>query len=122
MGISRKSRIVLLALVGGATLAVAFLAVQHHSRSLTVLTTILGFGTGLVCTNLWPDWPRPLRKWGLAILFLALVLDVRQSWVRRETFWAICYAAVVLLAIVLFIRKLRVQSQFQGAEEWPLTK
>ena len=87
-----------------------------------MLTTILAFGIGLLCTNLWPDWPRPIRHLGPVTLTVALVLDLYQSWMKKETFSGICWAAVILLGVVAYIRNQRLQRQFKDAKHWTLTK
>lgn len=86
MDISRKARVVLLASIAGVALALSFLSVHYHSGALVVLAAILAFGVGLICTNLWPDWPRPIRHLGPVVMIPTFVLSVRRSWMRKESF------------------------------------
>ncbi len=87
-----------------------------------MVTTILALGIGLLCTNLWPDWPRPIRHLGPVMLTVALVVNLYQSWVKNEIIWGICWAAIILVGVVQFFRGLRYKEQLKGAQEWPLTK
>ena len=87
-----------------------------------MVTTILALGIGLLYTNLWPHWPRPIRHLGPVMLTVALVVNLYQSWMKKEIILGICWAAVILFGVVAYIRKLRSQRQFRDAKHWPLTK
>ena len=113
MHLTRNTRIVLLASIVGVTPAIIFLSVHYHSRSLPVVTTILALGIGLLCTNLWPDWPRPIRHLGPVMLTIALVVNLYKSWVKKEIILGVCWAAIILFGVVAYVRKLRLQRSLE---------
>ena len=119
---SPQIRILLLLATGLMGATMLLFSVHYRVRPPAGLSIVFGATIGLTLLTLWPGLLRFLLLPGWVIIFLGLMLDVRQSWARGEIFLGVCFGALILFGIVRLVRERRFQQQFQGAKLWPLTR
>jgi hypothetical protein len=104
--------------LSGSISAGVFFALAYHwhlERWVIVLASL----AAAICLALAID--RHSLAWhGLGIL--TLFLSSVRCWRHGDILWAIVSAGAAIFGLVQFFRRLQSSGQFEGAQEWPLTK